>query len=62
MADRSKLELPKIKENGVIRVRIVAVGVKHIVVDMYGKEVIIKADNLKHTYIVNYKDVYNLRK
>lgn len=62
MADRSKLELPKIKENGVIRVRIVAVGVKHIVVDMYGKEVIIKADNLKHTYIVNYKDVYNVRK
>ena len=62
MADRSKLELPKIKENGVIRVRIVAVGVKHIVLDMYGKEVIIKADNLKHTYIVNYKDVYNVRK
>ena len=37
-----------------------AVGVKHIIVDMYGKEVIIKADNLKHTYIVNCKDIYKV--
>lgn len=25
---------------------------------MYGKEVVIKADNLSHTYIVNCKDIY----
>lgn len=25
---------------------------------MYGKEVIIKAENLQHTYIVNCKDIY----
>ena len=31
-----------------------------IVVDLYGKEAIIKADKLKHTYIVNCKDIYNV--
>lgn len=55
---RSEIELPKLKENDDIRVRIIAVGVKHIIVEMYGKEVIIKANNLKHTYIVNCKDIY----
>ena len=57
---RAKIEIPKLKQNDVIRVRIIAVGVKHIIVDMYGKEVIIKADNLKHTYIVNCKDIYKV--
>lgn len=55
---RSEIELPKLKENDDIRVRIIAVGVKHIIVEMYGKEVIIKVNNLKHTYIVNCKDIY----
>ena len=58
---RSQIELPRLKENGTIKVRIIAVGVKHILVDMYGKEVIIKAQNLKHTYIVNCKDIYTVR-
>ena len=33
-------------------------GVKHIVVELYGKEVVIKADNLSHTYILNCKEIY----
>lgn len=57
---RAKIEIPKLKKNDVIRVRIIAVGLKHIIVDMYGKEIIIKADNLKHTYIVNCKDIYKV--
>lgn len=55
---RSQIELPKLKVNDNISVRIIAVGVKHIIVEMYGKEVIIKAENLQHTYIVNCKDIY----
>ena len=55
---RSKIELPKLKVNDTIMVRILAVGTKHIIVDLYGKEVIIKAENLQHTYIVNCKDYY----
>ena len=50
---RSELELPKLKLNDTVRVRILAVGQKHILVELYGKEVIIKADNLQHTYIVS---------
>lgn len=57
---RAKLELPKLKQNDVIRVRIIAVGLKHIIVDMYGTEVIIKASNLKHTYILNCKELYKV--
>ena len=57
---RSQIELPNLKVNDTIKVRIVGIGVKHIVVDMYGKEVIIKATELKHTYIVNCKDVYKV--
>jgi small subunit ribosomal protein S1 len=60
MKIRSSIEIPKLKINESIRVRIIAVGVKHIIVDMYGKEVIIKADNLKHTYIVNCKEIYKV--
>lgn len=56
---RAKLELPKLKENDIVKVRILAVGVKHILVELYGKEVIIKADNLQHTYILNCKDYYS---
>ncbi len=56
---RSELELPKLKVNDTVRVRILAVGQKHILVELYGKEVIIKADNLQHTYIVNCKDLYS---
>ena len=56
---RSKIELPKLKVNDTIMVRILAVGTKHIIVDLYGKEVIIKAENLQHTYIVNCKDYYS---
>lgn len=55
---RAKLELPKLKLNDNIKVRIIAVGIKHIIVEMYGKEVIIKAENLQHTYVVNCKDIY----
>lgn len=57
---RSEIELPKLKINDTVRVRIIAVGIKMIIVELYGKEVIIKADNLKHTYIVNCKDYYTV--
>lgn len=57
---RSQIELPKLKTNDIVRVRIIAVGIKHIIVDLYGKEVIIKAENLKHTYIVNCKEIYSV--
>ncbi len=56
---RSKIELPKLRVNDTALVRILAVGQKHIIVDLYGKEVIIKADNLQHTYIVNCKEYYS---
>lgn len=56
---RSELELPKLHINDTVKVRIIAVGVKHIIVELYGKEVIIKAEELQHTYIVNCKDYYS---
>lgn len=56
---RTNLELPKLKINDIVKVRIFAVGVKHILVELYGKEVVIKAENLQHTYIVNCKEIYN---
>lgn len=59
---RSQLELPKLKVNDTVKVRILAVGVKHIIVELYGKEVIIKADNLHHTYILNCKDLFSTGK
>jgi len=55
---RSQIELSKLKENDIVQVRILAVGIKHILVELYGKEVIIKADNLRHTFILNCKDYY----
>lgn len=55
---RSNIELPKLKVNDVVQTRIIAVGIKHIIVDFYGKEVIIKAEKLQHTYIVNCKNIY----
>ena len=55
---RQKLEIPKLKKNDTVRVRILSVGIKHIVVDLYGKETIINAANLRHTVIVNCKDIY----
>ena len=55
---RSELELPKLKVNDTVKVRILSVGYKHIIVDLYGKEVTIDAENLRHTYIVNCKDLY----
>lgn len=57
---RSKIELPKLKNNDIVKVRIVATSTKHIIVDLYGKEVIIKAEDLKHTYIVNAKDEFQV--
>lgn len=57
---RSQIELPKLKENNTVRVRIVGIGIKHIVVDLYGQEVIIKAEELKHTYILNCKNIYKV--
>ena len=57
---RAELELPKLNVNDVVKTRIVAVGTKHVIVDLYGKEVIIKAEDLKHTYIVNAKDEYKV--
>lgn len=56
---RSELELPKLKTNDTVKVRILAVGVKHILVELYGKEVIIKAEELQHTYILNCKNYYS---
>lgn len=56
---RSQLELSKLKINDTVKVRILAVGIKHIIVDLYGKEVVIKAENLQHIYIVNCKDYYS---
>jgi small subunit ribosomal protein S1 len=56
---RANLELPKLKVNDIVRVRILAVGIKHILVELYGKEVIIKADKLQHTYILNCKELYS---
>lgn len=55
---RQNLEIPKLKKNDVVRVRILAVGIKHVIVDLYGKEAIIKASNLKHTFIVNCKEIF----
>lgn len=55
---RSEIELPKIKVNDIVRVRIIAVAVKYIIVDLYGKEVKIKVDDLQHTYIYSCKDIY----
>ena len=55
---RAEIELPKLRINDNVRVRIVSVGVKHIIVELYGKEVIIKPNKLKHTYILNCKDYY----
>lgn len=55
---RQNIEIPKLKKNDIVRTRILAVGIKHIIVDLYGKETIIKASNLKHTFIVNCKDIY----
>lgn len=57
---RANIEIPKLKQNDTIKVRIIAVGIKHILVDMYGKEVIIKVQNLKHIYIVNCKEIYRV--
>ncbi len=57
---RSSIEIPKLKINDSIKVRIIAIGIKHIIVDMYGKEIIIKAENLKYTYIVNCKDIFKV--
>ena len=59
---RSEIELPKLKQNDTVRTRIIAVGIKYIIVDVYGLELKIKADRLKHTYIVNCKDVYKVRR
>ena len=55
---RAKLELPKLKINDIVKVRILAVGIKNIIVELYGKEVSIQAKNLQHTYILNCKDLY----
>ena len=55
---RASIELPKLKQNDVVGVRILAVGVTNIIVELYGKEVIIRAGNLQHTYIINCKDYY----
>ena len=56
---RASLELPKLKVNDTAKVRILAVGIKHILVELYGKEVIIKAANLQHTYVLNCKELYS---
>jgi len=55
---RAKIELPKLNKNDTVRVRIIAVGVKHILVELYGIDVVIKAEELQHTYILNCKDYY----
>lgn len=60
MKIRKSIEIPRLKVNDIIKVRIIAVGVKHILVDMYGQETIIKAEQLKHTYITNCKELYKV--
>ena len=55
---RRKLEIPKLKVDDVVKVRIVAVARKYVKVDFYGVEVVIPSDNLRHTFIVNAKDYY----
>lgn len=57
---RAEIEIPKLKINDSAKVRIIAVGIKSILVDLYGVEVLIKAEDLKHTYIVNCKDIYKV--
>lgn len=57
---RKELEINKLKVNDVVKVRIVAVARKYVIVDLYGIEVIIPADNLKHTFIVNAKEYYTV--
>lgn len=57
---RKELEIPKLKVNDTVKVRIVAVARKYIIVDLYGIEVIIPAENLRHTFIVNAKDYYTV--
>lgn len=57
---RKEIEIPKLKINDVVKVRIVAVARKYVIVDLYGIEVIIPADNLKHTFIVNAKEYYTV--
>ena len=59
MVLRAELELPKLKINDTVRVRILAVGIKHVLVELYGKEVIIKAEDLQHTYVLNCKNLYS---
>lgn len=58
MEIRQEIEIPKLKVNDVVRVRIVTVARKYVVVDFYGREIQIFANNLKHTFIVNCKDKY----
>ena len=60
MKIRKEIELKKLKNNDTARVRIIGVGIKNILVDLYGEEVVIKAQDLKHTYIVNCKDIYKV--
>lgn len=57
---RAELELTKLDVYDIVRVRIIAVGVRHIVVELYGKEVIIKSEELMHTYILNCKNYYSV--
>ena len=57
---RQELEIPKQNVNNIVKVRIVAVARKYIIVDFYGKEVIIPVSNLKHTFIVNAKEKYKV--
>lgn len=57
---RQSIEMPKLKINDIVRVRIVAVARKYVIADLYGLEIIIPAENLKHTFIVNAKDYYSV--
>lgn len=57
---RQSIEIPKLKINDIVRVRIVAVARKYVIVDLYGLEVIIPVENLKHTFIVNAKNYYSV--
>lgn len=57
---RAEIELSKLSVNDNVRVRILSVGTKHIVVELYGKEVVIEVKDLKHTYILNCKDYYSV--
>lgn len=57
MEIRSKLELPKQKVGNTVMVRVASVGKNNVIVDLYGKEVIVEKTEVDWGYIANLNDV-----